>query len=293
MLIPLSDVLALPSFRAAGAQVLAGRPEGVLVRWVHSSEVFEMGGLLAGGEVLLTTGLGLHGRTSEHLTAYVEQLADAGLAALALELGRTFFEVPAAILEAAGRRQLVVLGAAPGGAVRADGRGLPRARGPPTRPRRRGSGLGRPRAGGHRRAGPAGAARRGVAGGGQRGGAARPRRAARGAEHDRVGGRGRRGGRAGAGTRRRGRHAARPRHRDPAAPSGGRAGCGGRGARARPCRFAGPAAGPEPVARLGPLRGEPDARQRGDRPAGRPRLAAGGRHAAGSRSRSPSSRVRR
>ena len=110
MLIPLSDVLALPSFRAAGAQVLAGRPEGVLVRWVHSSEVFEMGGLLAGGEVLLTTGLGLHGRTSEHLTAYVEQLADAGLAALALELGRTFFEVPAAILEAAGRRQLVVLG---------------------------------------------------------------------------------------------------------------------------------------------------------------------------------------
>ena len=110
MLIPLSDVLALPSFRAAGAQVLAGHPEGVLVRWVHSSEVFEMGGLLAGGEVLLTTGLGLHGRTSEHLTAYVEQLADAGLAALALELGRTFFEVPAAILEAAGRRQLVVLG---------------------------------------------------------------------------------------------------------------------------------------------------------------------------------------
>ena len=55
MLIPLPDVLALPSFRAAGAQVLAGRPEGVLVRWVHSSEVFEMGGLLAGGEVLLTT----------------------------------------------------------------------------------------------------------------------------------------------------------------------------------------------------------------------------------------------
>ena len=110
MLIPLSDVLALPSFRASGAQVLAGQPDGVLVRWVHSSEVFEMGGLLAGGEVLLTTGLGLHGRTSEHLTAYVEQLADAGLAALALELGRTFFEVPAAILEAAGRRELVVLG---------------------------------------------------------------------------------------------------------------------------------------------------------------------------------------
>ena len=105
MLIPLPEVLGLPSFRAAGAQVLAGDPDPVLVRWVHSSEVFEMGALLAGGEVLLTTGLGLHGRTSEHLSAYVEQLADAGLAALALELGRTFFEVPAPILDAARRRE--------------------------------------------------------------------------------------------------------------------------------------------------------------------------------------------
>ncbi|TGN63953.1 PucR family transcriptional regulator [Nocardioides eburneiflavus] len=110
MLIPLTEVLALPSFRAAGVRVLVGDPDPVLVRWVHSSEVYEMGALLAGGEVLLTTGLGLHGRTPEHLAAYVEQLADAGLAALALELGRTFFEVPPAILEAAGRRHLVVLG---------------------------------------------------------------------------------------------------------------------------------------------------------------------------------------
>jgi purine catabolism regulator len=109
VLIPLSEVLGLPSFRAAGVQVLTGDPDTVQVRWVHSSEVFEMGALLAGGEVLLTTGLGLHGRTSEHLGGYVEQLADAGLAALALEVGRTFFEVPDPIIEAAGRRGLVVL----------------------------------------------------------------------------------------------------------------------------------------------------------------------------------------
>lgn len=110
MLVPLTEVLALPSFRAAGVRVVNGDPDQVLVRWVHSSEVFEMGALLAGGEVLLTTGLGLHGRTPEHLAAYVEQLADAGLAALALELGRTFFEVPPAIVEAARRRDLVILG---------------------------------------------------------------------------------------------------------------------------------------------------------------------------------------
>ncbi|GAA1503447.1 PucR family transcriptional regulator [Nocardioides humi] len=105
----LAEVLALPSFRAASTEVLHGDPERVQVRWVHSSEVFEMGALLAGGEVLLTTGLGLHGRTADHLASYVDQLADAGVAALALELGRTFFAVPEPILAAARRRGLALL----------------------------------------------------------------------------------------------------------------------------------------------------------------------------------------
>lgn len=105
----LAEVLALPSFRAAGTEVLHGDPESVRVRWVHSSEVFEMGSLLAGGEVLLTSGLGLHGRTADHLEAYVDQLADAGVAALGLEVGRTFFAVPEPIVEAALRRDVPVL----------------------------------------------------------------------------------------------------------------------------------------------------------------------------------------
>ncbi|TNM48158.1 PucR family transcriptional regulator [Nocardioides albidus] len=105
----LAEVLALPSFRAAQTEVLHGDAERVRVRWVHSSEVFEMGPLLAGGEVLLTTGLGLHGRTADHLASYVDQLADAGVAALALELGRTFFAVPEPILATARRRDLALL----------------------------------------------------------------------------------------------------------------------------------------------------------------------------------------
>lgn len=105
----LAEVLALPSFRAAGTEVLHGDPEQVRVRWVHSSEVFEMGSLLAGGEVLLTSGLGLHGRTAEHLRSYVDQLADAGIAALGLEVGRTFFTVPEPVVEAARRREVPVL----------------------------------------------------------------------------------------------------------------------------------------------------------------------------------------
>lgn len=110
MLVPLAEVLALPSFRAAEVTVLSGDPDQTSVRWVHSSEVYEMGGLLAGGEILLTTGLGLHGRPGEQLAAYVDQVADAGCAAVAMELGRSFFEVPQAMVEAARRRSLVMLG---------------------------------------------------------------------------------------------------------------------------------------------------------------------------------------
>ena len=109
MLVPLAQVLALPEVAAASPTVLAGDPDRTLVRWVHSSEVFEMGPLLTGGEFLLTTGLGLRGASTTDLARYVESMADAGLAALALELGRTFSEVPDGILRAADRRQLAVV----------------------------------------------------------------------------------------------------------------------------------------------------------------------------------------
>ena len=109
MLVPLAQVLALPEVAAASPAVLSGDPDRTLVRWVHSSEVFEMGPLLTGGELLLTTGLGLRGTSVTDQARYVEAMADAGLAALALELGRTFSEVPEAILRAAARRQLAVV----------------------------------------------------------------------------------------------------------------------------------------------------------------------------------------
>jgi purine catabolism regulator len=108
MMPTLRDVLAMPSFRSASVEVLTGDLD-VVVRWVHSSEVYEMGGLLAGGEVLLTSGLGLHGRTAEQLVAYVDQLADAGCVALAMEIGRSFFDIPAELVEAARRRGIGLL----------------------------------------------------------------------------------------------------------------------------------------------------------------------------------------
>jgi purine catabolism regulator len=109
VLVPLSSVLALPEVAAASPTVLVGDPDRTLIRWAHSSEVFEMGPLLSGGELLLTTGLGLRGVSAAAQGRYVEALADAGLAALALELGRTFSEMPDGLLRAAERRHLTLI----------------------------------------------------------------------------------------------------------------------------------------------------------------------------------------
>lgn len=109
MLPTLREVLAMPSFAAADVDVLTGDPDAVTVRWVHSSEVYEMGRLLSGGEVLLTTGLGLQGRSSAQLAGYVDLIADAGCVALALEVGRTFLAVPDELVVAARRRGVVLL----------------------------------------------------------------------------------------------------------------------------------------------------------------------------------------
>ncbi|WLP89070.1 PucR family transcriptional regulator [Gordonia sp. NB41Y] len=66
----------------------------VAVSWVHSSEIFEIGPLLSGGELLLTTGLGLAGLDAGIRRHYIRDLAERGVAALAFEIGRTFDEVP-------------------------------------------------------------------------------------------------------------------------------------------------------------------------------------------------------
>ena len=91
----LVDVLAHEVFLRAGAEVRTGPvPAARQVRWVHSTEVYEVAPLLRGGELLLTTGLGLAGSGEQDRRAYVRSVAEAGLSALALELGWTFDAVP-------------------------------------------------------------------------------------------------------------------------------------------------------------------------------------------------------
>uniref|UniRef100_A0AAU1LNI9 PucR family transcriptional regulator n=1 Tax=Streptomyces sp. NBC_00148 TaxID=2903626 RepID=A0AAU1LNI9_9ACTN len=93
--------LELPGLRGGVPEVLtcADRLDRA-VRWVHAGEAPNIPALLKGGELLLTTGLGLGSRPADQ-RAFVRKLADRGIAALVVELGPRFDRLPAAIVEAA------------------------------------------------------------------------------------------------------------------------------------------------------------------------------------------------
>src|ERR687894_2973143 len=79
---------------AAGADGL-----DVAVRWVHISELEDPTPWLSGGELLLTTGMGLE--DPERQRAYVRRLAAHGLAGLGLGTGLAHATVPEALRETA------------------------------------------------------------------------------------------------------------------------------------------------------------------------------------------------
>ncbi|MEV6314808.1 PucR family transcriptional regulator [Streptomyces sp. NPDC051776] len=93
--------LELPALRRGLPEVVASedrldRP----VRWVHAGEVPDIASLLKGGELLLTTGLGLGARPADQRT-FIRKLAERGIAALVVELGGRFTELPAALVDTA------------------------------------------------------------------------------------------------------------------------------------------------------------------------------------------------
>lgn len=110
MSLTLGEVLELDALRRACPELLHGHHLlGRTVRWVHTSELAEAAFLLKGGELLLTTGLGLFGRGAVGETAFVEALAERGVTALALELGWTYAEAPEALVAAARRTDVALL----------------------------------------------------------------------------------------------------------------------------------------------------------------------------------------
>jgi PucR family transcriptional regulator, purine catabolism regulatory protein len=103
------DVLRLDLIASFGPEVVAGaagldRP----VRWVHVAEALDVGVMLSGGEMVLTTGL-LLADDPKAQTAYMESMHGADVAAVVLGLGRAFATTPPALRRAAEQRGMPLI----------------------------------------------------------------------------------------------------------------------------------------------------------------------------------------
>jgi hypothetical protein len=107
MPLTLREVLDLDVVRRGSPHVVAGAWRlDVPVRWVHALELTDVGRLLRGGELVLSTGIALPDSPAE-LDGYVASLAHVGVAGLAVELGRRYTEaLPAALVAAAEARSV-------------------------------------------------------------------------------------------------------------------------------------------------------------------------------------------
>src|ERR671919_3110566 len=100
------DIASLPD---VGLTVVAGEEGlGNEVSWLHVSELADPTQFLEGGELLLTTGLGV-GELATTQRAYVRRLAKHGLAGLGFGLGFGFADVPVPIVEEADKLDFPIL----------------------------------------------------------------------------------------------------------------------------------------------------------------------------------------
>jgi Purine catabolism regulatory protein-like family/GGDEF-like domain/PucR C-terminal helix-turn-helix domain len=110
MPLTLREVLDLDVVRRGAPLVVAGAARlDVPVRWVHAAEQADIGRLLRGGELVLSTGIALPEPAAE-LAGYVDSLAKVGVAGLAVELGRRYaVALPAALVAAAEARSVPLI----------------------------------------------------------------------------------------------------------------------------------------------------------------------------------------
>lgn len=104
-----SDVLEMASIQQGEPRALTGdvgfeNP----VRWVHIAAGSDVASLLAGGELILTTGVGWP-RDSASLLAEVNELLQAGISALFIERGKRFTEIPNDLIELCRQRRVPVI----------------------------------------------------------------------------------------------------------------------------------------------------------------------------------------
>ena len=94
MPVPLDWLVGQPDL---GLRVVAGSASDVSITWAHAIELEDPSPWLAGGELVLTTGLRLP-RASIEQSVYVDRLAGADVAALAFGVGVRFADVPKGIV---------------------------------------------------------------------------------------------------------------------------------------------------------------------------------------------------
>jgi purine catabolism regulator len=106
----LTDILELPVLRHGRPTVAAGhRGLANQVRWAHVAEVADIGHLLRGGELVLTTGIALP-NDAAGLRKYVAELTAAGASGVVIELVRRWQgELPQPLLDAADDYRLPVI----------------------------------------------------------------------------------------------------------------------------------------------------------------------------------------
>ena len=103
MSILLEDALKHPALAAADPIVRAAARAAARaqLRWIHSSEIIDIAPLLAGGELLLTGGEALALASEERQVNYIRQLAERGVAAVAIETGVALPSLPLSMVSAA------------------------------------------------------------------------------------------------------------------------------------------------------------------------------------------------
>lgn len=103
------DVIALEAVAQGVPEVLVGDDAlDARVRWLHVSDSAGVARLLNGGEMLLSTGSSWPAEPGD-LRRFIDELADAGLSGLVLELGTHYRYVPAVVVEAARARGLALV----------------------------------------------------------------------------------------------------------------------------------------------------------------------------------------
>lgn len=107
MQLVLREILELPVVLAGQPEIVCDGPLDRSVRWVHASDLADLSGLLAGGELVLSTGAALADPT--HSDDYLPRLAAAGAVGVIVELGLHIDEIPQIALESCAGLDLPVI----------------------------------------------------------------------------------------------------------------------------------------------------------------------------------------